>query len=350
MNVRVAGSLLAVIGFVAISSGTRAQSGAPGAPADPAFFATRLYPVLQEARCSGCHAQDGVASATRLHFPAKDATQAQIEDFGLSLSPLVDRSNWAGSLLLKKPTKAIPHTGGERIHPGSDEEKLLAQWVQYLASTSDEQLAAVRKSLGDTSDAGPKELVRRLTHSQYNNTVRDLLGDYSQPANRFPEEDFVDGFKNQLTAQGMPPLLVETYSTSADKLALNAFRIGDVNGLVPCKAASVADDKCRDTFIRQFGLKAFRRPLTEDELRRYGVLFSAQAKTTRKFLQGARVVVEAMLQSTSRPAPMESSSITTPPAGCRTCSGTPCRMRRCSRPLRKASCTRRKAASKRRAA
>src|SRR5439155_18524526 len=179
MNVRVAGSLLAVISIVVISSVINAQSGAPGASTDPAFFATRLYPVLQEARCSGCHAQDGVASATRLHFPAKDASQAQIEEFGLSLSPLVDRSDWANSLLMKKPTKTIPHTGGERIHPGSDEEKLLAQWVQYLATTSDEQLAAVRKNLGDTADAGPKELVRRLTHSQYNNTVRDLLSDFS---------------------------------------------------------------------------------------------------------------------------------------------------------------------------
>src|SRR5262249_16868808 len=47
----------------------------------------------------------------------------------------------------------------------------------------------------------------------------------------------------------------------------------------------------------QFGLKAFRRPLGADELRRYGAVFSAQAKATHKFLEGARVVVEAMLQS-----------------------------------------------------
>jgi hypothetical protein len=289
----VPGLSLAVVGLTLLSAGTRAQSGAP----DPAFFASALYPVLQEARCSGCHAQDGVASATRLHFPPKDASQAQIEDFGLSLTPLVDRANWANSLLLKKPTKIVPHTGGERIHPGSDEEKLLVEWVQYLASTSDAQLAAARKSLGDLTEEGPKQLVRRLTHSQYNNTVRDLLGDFSQPANRFPEEDFVDGFKNQLTAQGMPPLLVETYSTSAEKLALNAFRIGDVNGLVPCKPSSATDGKCRERFIQQFGLKAFRRPLSADELERYGAVFSAQARATDKFLEGARVVVEAMLQS-----------------------------------------------------
>jgi hypothetical protein len=294
MKARVAGVLLAYLGLMILSAGAKAQQSAP---ADPAFFASKLYPALQEARCSGCHAQDGVASATRLHFPAKDATPAQIEAFGLSLTPLVDRANWSNSLLLKKPTRTIAHTGGERIHPGSDEEKLLSQWVQFLATASDETLAALRKDLGDTSERRPEQLVRRLTHSQYNNTVRDLLGDYSQPANRFPQEDYVDGFKNQLTAQGMPPLLVETYSTSAEKLALNAFRIGDVNGLVPCAPASYSDEKCRDAFIRRFGLKAFRRPLSDEELQRYGAAFTEQAKASRKFLEGARVVVEAMLQS-----------------------------------------------------
>ena len=39
----------------------------------------------------------------------------------------------------------------------------------------------------------------------------------------------------------MPPLLVETYSTAAERLALNAFRVGDINGLIPCKPASFSD-------------------------------------------------------------------------------------------------------------
>jgi hypothetical protein len=146
-------------------------------------------------------------------------------------------------------------------------------------------------------ESGPKQLVRRLTHAQYDNTVRDLLGDYSRPAERFPPEDYVDGFKNQLTAQNMPPLLVETYSTAAERLALNAFRIGDINGLVPCKPSAFSDAKCRDAFVRRFGLRAFRRPLTDDEVKRYAAVFAEQAKVNRRFLDGARVVVEAMLQS-----------------------------------------------------
>ena len=123
-----------------------------------------------------------------------------------------------------------------------------------MTSASDATLSAANESLRETGgDASPKQLVRRLTHAQYNNTVRDLLGDYSHPAQRFPPEDFVDGFKNQLTAQDMPPLLVETYSTAAEKLAMNAFRVGDINGLIPCKPASAADAKCRDAFVRSSG-------------------------------------------------------------------------------------------------
>ena len=50
-------------------------------------------------------------------------------------------------------------------------------------------------------------------------------------------------------------------ASAAEKLALNAFRAGDVNGLVPCKPSTARDVKCRDQFVRTFGLRAFRRPL-----------------------------------------------------------------------------------------
>jgi hypothetical protein len=309
MNVRIAGLSLALIVFVSMMSAPRPQAqsrppqpgsrvGDPGAAPDPMFFQSQVFPVFEAAKCSGCHAASGVASATRLHFPERDATPAQIQAFGLSLSPLVDRSDLSKSLLLTKPTNVARHTGGVRIKPGSPEEQIVARWAASLASTPDATLVASMRALtAADGEAAPKQLVRRLTHAQYDNTVRDLLGDYSKPAERFPPEDYVDGFKNQLTGQGMPPLLVETYSTAAERLALNAFRIGDINGLVPCAPTSFSDQKCRDAFVRGFGLRAFRRPLTDAEVKRYSAVFTEQARVSRRFLDGARVVVEAMLQS-----------------------------------------------------
>jgi hypothetical protein len=296
MTLRIAGLSLALMLFASMMAAPRPQ--AQGSAPDPAFFQSQVFPVFEAAKCSGCHSASGVASATRLHFPERDATPSQIQAFGLSLSSLVDRANVSNSPLITKPTNVARHTGGVRIKPGSPDEQIVTKWAMSLASAPEAALVAAMRALtAADGESAPKQLVRRLTHAQYDNTVRDLLGDYSKPAERFPPEDYVDGFKNQLTGQGMPPLLVETYSTAAERLALNAFRIGDINGLVPCKPASFSDQKCRDAFVRGFGLRAFRRPLTEDEVKRYSAVFSEQARVSRRFLDGARVVVEAMLQS-----------------------------------------------------
>ena len=262
-------------------------------------FSNKLYPILKDAGCAACHNSNGVASATRLHFPDADATPDRIEAFGNSLVRLVDRDQPDESLLLKKPTLRVPHTGGLRIKPGSPEEAVLKVWIQTLASLSGDALAKamkysdVEQASNNGSPGSPNAVLRRLTHSQYNNTVRDLLGDQTAPANQFPAEDFVDGFKDQYNAQNLSPLLAEAYSTAAEKLAQNAarnaFRNGDTHGLIPCKPS----EECRVKFIRSFGQRAFRRPLDTGEVKRYTRLFASETD----FMKGVQLVVEAMLQS-----------------------------------------------------
>lgn len=145
---------------------------------------------------------------------------------------------------------------------------------------------------------GAPAAVRMLTHSQYNNTVRDLLGDESLPAAAFPPEDFVHGFKNQASAQDIPPVLAEAYNTAAERLARNAFLGGrDANNLIPCKPQSGADAVCAARFIRAFGRRALRRPLSDQERERYQSLLLREAARTGSFTAGAQAVVEAMLQS-----------------------------------------------------
>jgi len=140
--------------------------------------------------------------------------------------------------------------------------------------------------------------LRRLTHSQYNNTVRDLLGDQTRPADQFPPEDFLNGFKNQSRGQEIPPILAEAYNTAAEKLARNAFAGGeDSNGLIPCRAESPSDPACAETFARTFGGKAFRRPLSDVEARRYAALIAKEGARSRNFVRGAQLAVETMLQS-----------------------------------------------------
>ncbi len=273
---------VAVTVFLAVCQAVAAQSTP---------FSDRLYPILKTAGCPNCHNSNGVASATRLHFPDASVSTDRAEAFGRSLVRLVDREHPDESLLLKKPTRRIPHAGGERIKPGSPEEAALKDWIHFLSAMPADELAAALKY----DEAGPETerrrgaVLRRLTNSQYNHTVRDLLGDQTQPADQFPPEDFVSGFKDQYDAQNLSPLLEEAYGSAAEKLARNAFRNGDQHHLIACRAGSA----CRDQFISEFGRRAFRRPLRDAERRRYATLFDRE----NGFLAGAQLVVEAMLQS-----------------------------------------------------
>jgi hypothetical protein len=272
--------------------------GQEDTPARPGYFTRNLYPILEKAGCRGCHNVDGVSSATRLRFPDEDAPPARIEAFGKSLVMLVDREHPLDSLVLKKPTLRIPHTGGKRIPPGTPQEKVLQAWVDYLAKLSPAEAAAAVKAANPEGPGFSTEpVLRRLTHSQYNHTIFDLLGDESNPADQFPPEDFVNGYKGQYQSQAVGPLLEEAYSAAAEKLARNTFRGGDTRSLIPCKPKSPGDSACRNQFIRTLGLRAFRRPLADAEIASYAGLFTDEAGKQHDFLKGAQVVLEAMLQS-----------------------------------------------------
>jgi hypothetical protein len=245
---------------------------AVGIAADNTPFSNSLYPVLEEAGCRGCHVPDGVASATRLQFPEEPASAFRLEAFGKSLVRLVDQKTPENSLLLRKPTNRVAHAGGQRIKPGSPQETALRAWIDKLAALKGAELAEALSYKDDDGKDRPTVGLRRLTHSQYNNTVRDLLDDRGNPANQFPPEDFVNGFKNQYEAENLSPLLQDAYSTAAEKLAARYFRNRDP----------------RSFDLRAFGAKAFRRPLDESEVKRYEAL-------ARK--GGPQLAVEAMLQS-----------------------------------------------------
>ncbi len=99
----------------------------------------------------------------------------------------------------------------------------------------------------------------------------------------------MNGFRNQTQGQSLSPLLIEAYSSAAERLARSAFQGGDTHKLIPCKPSV----PCRARFVREFGLKAFRRPLDAGEQKRYEALMAKDPD----FLKGAQLVLETMLQS-----------------------------------------------------
>jgi hypothetical protein len=139
---------------------------------------------------------------------------------------------------------------------------------------------------------GPAPL-HPLTRFQYNNIVRDLLGDNSHPAQAFPPENEVDGYRVMAAANQANPALVESYLTAAETVAVNATqtRLTDV---APCEAGRdpVA---CGHDFVTSFGARAFRRPLTEGELQPLLGLFDSG--NAQSYAKGVELVVQTVLQS-----------------------------------------------------
>jgi hypothetical protein len=140
---------------------------------------------------------------------------------------------------------------------------------------------------------GPS-FMRRLNRFEYDNTIRDLLGDTSNPADAFPSEEIRLGFDNNATALQVSPALVEQYMTAAETLATTAVT-KNMKSLVSCDPTAVGADACAETFIDSFGTKAYRRPLTSDEATAMKAVFDVGAKTD--FTSGVRLVIETMIQS-----------------------------------------------------
>ena len=142
--------------------------------------------------------------------------------------------------------------------------------------------------------------IRRLTRFEYNNTVRDLLGDTTHPADVLPPEEEVAGFSNQAAALTTSDLLIEQYMKVAEDVGERAVQ--NVDALIPdCDSGVDGEDVCASQFIDDFGLRAFRRPLTLGESTRYKALFDAavQDPDLGRFEDGIQMVIEAVLQSPS---------------------------------------------------
>ena len=143
-------------------------------------------------------------------------------------------------------------------------------------------------------DPGPTPL-RLMTRVEYDNTVRDLLGDTRKLANDFPEDGRpVRGFANDAYARSASDLHVDAYSKAAEKLAASAVMNLPML-LGGCDPARDGEPACLNRFFDGFGKRAWRRPLTAPEKQNLTAAFNdAKAKG---FPSGLSAVIEVMLIS-----------------------------------------------------
>lgn len=142
----------------------------------------------------------------------------------------------------------------------------------------------------------------RLTHVQWENTVQDLF-DLDEPSGLSVDfrADAREGgfiFDNNATSLEVDEALWSGYQRAAVDMAEIAVNDPSILEFI---APDTGDDASRAAgFIRDFGRRAFRRPLTDAEATIYAELFNRGPELyeeTEGFAAGVRLVLEAILQS-----------------------------------------------------
>jgi hypothetical protein len=153
-----------------------------------AGFDKTVAPLLSR-YCFGCHGNGKHKGDVRLDAWPDEAAR------------LADRETWKRVLQVVQNHEMPPEN---KPQPSAKERGHLAQWIDRAVFECD----------CERPDPG-RVTLRRLNRTEYNNTIRDLLGVDFKPAEDFPVDDSGYGFDNIGDALSMPPVLIEKYLAAA---------------------------------------------------------------------------------------------------------------------------------------
>ena len=142
--------------------------------------------------------------------------------------------------------------------------------------------------------------LRRLTRSQYDNAVQDLLGS-GAPLPPALEPDAVIAGSQAVgsSVAAVSPWGVEKYESAAYALAMWALGPAHRGNLVTCEPAGLLDAGCAEEALAMFARRAWRRPVTVAELERLVAVATEAAEELGDFYEGLAYAVAAVLQAPS---------------------------------------------------
>jgi hypothetical protein len=135
---------------------------------------------------------------------------------------------------------------------------------------------------------------RRLTVAQYRATSRDLLG-VDADTTGFLQDTQTGPFATNASLP-VQSADVDHYADAAAAIAAKAAA-DPTKLLAGCDAKTTGEDACAARFIDDFGLRAFRRPLSAAEKTAFLTVYAAGKEDG--FARGLGLVVEAALQAPS---------------------------------------------------
>ncbi len=137
--------------------------------------------------------------------------------------------------------------------------------------------------------------LRRLTHTQYNNTVDDLFPGVTIPTQAILVDPKSGGFENFGELQTPSSLLVGQYQQAA--VGVTAAAMAEADAFLPCPLDGGDDPAaCGHGFLSDFAARAFRRPLSAEESAAYLGFFDAQLPG-EGFSVALQLTMQAILQA-----------------------------------------------------
>jgi len=208
----------------------------------PPGYETQVQPLLK-AYCTSCHGSDSPEAGLSLQLPAA------------SLDLTAQHEIWRG-VLEKLQTGEMPPA--DEPQPALEERQTLLAWLVE---------AVARIDCRRLSQPG-QVTMRRLNRSEYNLTIRDLVGVSFRPAEDFPADDVGNGFDNVAEVLSLPTLLMEKYLDSAERIVAAALADNELRRQLLGRDSlrEVTDELEIQELLQRFATRAFRRPVGDDEV------------------------------------------------------------------------------------
>ncbi len=142
--------------------------------------------------------------------------------------------------------------------------------------------------------------MRRLSNGEYLNSLGEIFPGLRAPTlPALPPDTEVSGFENDARSLGATDVRVARWEEIAFLYAQEATRPGYFGTLLPCSTTATDEPSqrvCGEEFVRDFGLRTHRRPLTGEEEERYRT-FLLDQRTAIDFPAAVQLTAMAMLQS-----------------------------------------------------
>lgn len=267
------------LGLGAVAA-TWAAFGAEGAPGrGHPSYERDVQPILVQF-CYDCHGHGKRKGGLALDaFPDETAR-------------LADRKAWS-AVLDNVRGHVMPPSDEEQ--PSAAQRVLLERWIE----------TEVLKCDSDRVDPGHVTW-RRLNRTEYNNTIRDLVGVDVQPAAHFPADDTGYGFDNIGDVLSLPPVLFEKYLAAAEEILDRAVVTESSPGqelpethrrIFFVQPPEVPAAEAARRILERFATRAFRRPATSAEVERLWRVYQEAEGEGEAFTAAVKVALQAALVS-----------------------------------------------------